>query len=68
MTRKRKTKAAKPAAAPAPAAPEPVDVHEGIPDCSPRRPRWRWVVMAGVFGVWLAILIYCWLSGNVPTE
>lgn len=68
MTRKRKAKPARPASDPARPAPTPVDVHDGIPDCSPDRPLWRWVLMAGLFGVWLAILVYCWLSGNLPTE
>lgn len=65
MTRKPK---AKPAGGPKPPAPTPVDVHDGIPDCSSRRPVWRWVLMVGVFGVWLTILVYCWLSGNLPTQ
>ena len=67
MTRKRK---AKPAAPPAkqPPAPEPVDTYEGIPDCSPRRPLWRWVLMAGLFVGWLALLVYCWLAGGSPVE
>ena len=49
---------------PAQPAREPVDVHEGIPDCAARRPAWRWIVMAAAFVGWVVFLGYCWLSGS----
>ncbi|MFP3937924.1 MAG: hypothetical protein ACLFVW_06245 [Phycisphaerae bacterium] len=44
--------------------PEPVDVHDGIPDRSGSPRRWPVLVMGGVFLCWLGFLIYCAAAGN----
>ena len=64
MTRKRRPKPKRTArAAPAMDVPKPVDVHEGVPDCSQRQSTWRWAVMTVLFVGWVAFLVYCWLAG-----
>ena len=52
--------------APARAIPQPVDVHEGVPDRAANRPAWRWVAMIVLFVAWISFLVYCWLGGNPP--
>ncbi len=42
--------------------PEPVDVVDGIPDRSPRRRMWVFVVLTLVFLAWLTFLIFVQLS------
>ncbi len=42
--------------------PEPVDVVDGIPDRSPRRQAWVYVVLTLVFLAWLMFLILVQLS------
>ncbi len=45
-------------------APEPVDVHEGIPDRAVRPSRWRLWIVLGIFAAWGAFLLYCLLAGS----
>ncbi|HOF18564.1 MAG TPA: hypothetical protein PK082_06615 [Phycisphaerae bacterium] len=42
--------------------PEPVDVVEGIPDRSNRRSAWKYFLLAAIFLLWLAFLVYCQLA------
>jgi len=44
-------------------APEPVDVVDGIPDRSVRRPLWAYIVLALIFLGWLAFLVTCRIVG-----
>ena len=37
----------------------PVNLIDGIPDCSVRPARWKYALIAAIFLVWLAFLIYC---------
>jgi uncharacterized membrane-anchored protein len=41
--------------------PEPIDMDDGIPDRSSHRPAWKYLLVALIFLVWLAFLIYCLL-------
>jgi hypothetical protein len=45
-------------------APEPVDVHDGIPDRAARPSRKRLLMLAGAFVVWVGFLVYCLLAGS----
>ena len=45
------------------APPQPVDVQDGIPDRSARRPAWRLVAIFAAFAAWVGFLIYCQLAG-----
>jgi len=40
-----------------------VDVQDGIPDRSARRPAWRLVAIFAAFAAWVGFLIYCQLAG-----
>jgi len=67
MNRKRKHKQDNaPADRPAPS--EPVDVHNGIPDCAARTSPLRWALIGLLFVAWVAFLVYCWLGGNPPQK
>jgi len=44
-----------------PSIPQPIDVDDGIPDRSSHRPAWKYLLVALIFLVWLAFLIYCLL-------
>jgi len=46
-----------------PAPTDPIDVVGGIPDRQSRPPRWKFVVLAGVFVAWVAFMLYCQLAG-----
>jgi len=46
--------------------PGPIDVVDGIPDRQAGSPRWKLVVLAGIFLAWLAFLLYCQLAGSPP--
>jgi len=46
----------------------PVDVVDGIPDCSARRSAWKYILIALVFLGWVAFLLYCHLAGNVEAH
>lgn len=47
-----------------PQLPPPVDVVDGIPDRSASRPRWKLLLLAAIFVVWLAFLIWVAFSGG----
>ena len=51
------------AARPNTQAPEPVDVVNGIPDRSRRRPLWAYILLALIFLGWLAFLVTCRIAG-----
>lgn len=42
--------------------PEPINVVDGIPDRSPRRAAWKYLLLAAIFLLWLAFLVYCQLA------
>jgi hypothetical protein len=44
-----------------PSIPPPIDVDGGIPDRASHRPPWKYLLVALIFLVWLAFLLYCWL-------
>lgn len=44
--------------------PRPMDMVDGVPDVSPRRPAWKYALIAGVFAVWAGFLVYCAMAGN----
>ncbi len=44
--------------------PKPVDVVDDIPDRTPRRPLWRYILLAVVFMAWVAFLIYVAAAGS----
>ncbi len=48
----------------------PVNVIDSIPDRSPHRPIWKYVLLGVIFLAWVGFLIYCYLAGNVlnPTR
>ena len=65
MTKKRKTHPARPGPQAAEEKPhQPVDIVDGIPDRCEQRPKWRYVVIAVVFVVWVAFLVYCAAAGQ----
>ncbi len=41
-----------------------VDVVDGIPDRSPHRSAWKYMLMAAVFVLWVGFLIYCATACN----
>ena len=43
--------------------PEPIDVVDGIADRTPAPPRWKRLVLAGVFVAWVAFMLYCQMAG-----
>ena len=45
--------------------PPPVNLVDGIPDRSSRRPLWKYVLLAAAFLAWAAVLVCINLSGNV---
>ena len=45
--------------------PEPLDVHEGMPDTAAKRPIWPYLVIATIFAGWLAFLVYVYLAARV---
>ena len=49
----------RPATAPQP----PVDVVDGIPDRSAKPAAWKYVLLAIIFAVWMAVLIYLAAAG-----
>ena len=49
-----------------PPPPEPIDVVEGIPDRQSNPPRWKYLVLAGMFAAWIAFMLYCELAGAPP--
>lgn len=51
-----------------PPPPEPIDMVDGIPDRAARAPLWRYLLLVAVGLAWIAVLVYCWLAGNVPTQ
>lgn len=42
----------------------PVDVVDGIPDRSSKRGRWIYLLVAIIFCVWVAVLIYIQIAGR----
>jgi hypothetical protein len=48
-----------------PAPPEPIDMADGIPDASSRRPAWKYAVLIAIFLAWAAFLLYCGLAGGL---
>ena len=50
----------------APEIPQPVDVVDGIPDRSARRPLWKYILIGVLFLAWVAFLVYCHLAGRIP--
>lgn len=46
------------------ALPEPVDVHEGIPDRSASPSRRRLLLVVGLFALWLGVLLAVLLLGR----
>lgn len=50
---------------PQPAAPAPVNVVDGIPDRLEKGAWRRYVLIAVVFGGWVAFLVYCYLAGRL---
>lgn len=52
-------------AAPPPGqAPAARDVVDGIPDRAARRPAWKYALLAGLFILWVAVLIGLYLWGR----
>ena len=47
----------------APPPPEPVDVVDGIADRSAKPARWKLLLLALIFLLWVAFLIYCAIAG-----
>ena len=43
---------------------DPVNQVDGIPDRSPRRPWWKYLLLVVVFLAWVAFLIYVQRAGN----
>ena len=43
----------------------PADVADGIPDRSGNRRAWKIALIAAIFLVWVAFLIYCAAAGTV---
>ncbi len=46
-----------------PPAPAPVNLVDGVPDRSPRRHIWKYVLLAVIFLAWVAFLVYSALAG-----
>ena len=42
----------------------PVDMADGIPDCSSRRPAWKYALILLIFAIWLAVLVYIQVAGG----
>ena len=61
--RKTKSRAAAAPAQPASAVPEPVDVVDGIADRSGHPARWKILLLALIFLLWVAFLVYCGIAG-----
>ncbi|MBI5723162.1 MAG: hypothetical protein HZA50_04330 [Planctomycetes bacterium] len=60
-----KETAAKDAVAKAPVpVPPAVDVIDGIPDRAAGRPKWVYMLLAGIYVAWLAFLAYCAAGGS----
>lgn len=57
----RKANPSRPPAEPA----EPIDMVDGIPDRAARAPWWRYALLAALAVGWVAVLVYCWVAGNV---
>ena len=45
---------------------EPVDVVDGIADRFAQTPPWKYAVLAVIFALWIAVLLYCQRAGNLP--
>ena len=45
--------------------PDPVDIHDGIPDRCERPARWKLLLIGVLVAAWLSFLIYCAAAGNV---
>ncbi len=58
------SKQAKPNPTAAPQPPEPVDVVDGMPDCSPTAPRWKFVVVLLVFVAWVGFMLVVQIAGR----
>jgi hypothetical protein len=43
---------------------EPKDVVDGIADRSPRPRWWKYLVLAAIFALWVAFLVYVKLAGS----
>ncbi|MDY7011087.1 MAG: hypothetical protein SVV80_10105 [Planctomycetota bacterium] len=42
---------------------EPVDVIDGVPDRSSNPRLWKYLVLAALFGAWIAFLVICGIIG-----
>lgn len=49
---------------PAPQFPEPLNVFGGMPDRSEFTPTWKYVALAAVFVLWVALLVIVRLKGQ----
>ncbi|KPK86572.1 MAG: hypothetical protein AMJ81_00970 [Phycisphaerae bacterium SM23_33] len=44
--------------------PEPVDVVGGVPDHSANPALWKYLVLAGIFVLWVCLLMLCLFAGG----
>lgn len=52
------------AEAPKPDPPQGRDVVDGVPNRAARRPRWKYLLLAGLFVGWCGVLITLFLLGR----
>lgn len=60
----RRRKSAQPAETKQRPTPQPVDIHDGVPDRAAEPSRMRLWIAVGVFLLWGLFLLYCLLAGN----
>lgn len=64
MSQQNKKQPAKKSKAAAKAPPtEPIDVVDAIADRHAQPPRWKLLVLGGLFVAWIAFMLYCQLAG-----
>ena len=53
-----------PSAGPQGGSPAAREVVDGIPDRAARRPPWKYALLAGLFVLWIALLLTLYLAGR----